>query len=71
LNPLDFYVWGNLKAFAYSAKVHNMDTLHQLIVNTCQTIRNYPGIVDRAGESMIRCAQARINPHGEYSEHLL
>jgi hypothetical protein len=61
LNPLDFYVWGHLKPFAFSAPAHKVDTLHQHIVNACQTIHNYPFVFDRARRSMIRRDQAILS----------
>jgi hypothetical protein len=29
VNPLDFYLWGNLKALVYSGPIENEETLHQ------------------------------------------
>jgi hypothetical protein len=69
-NPLDFYLWGQ-KALAYLAPAHKVETLHQHIVNTCQTIRNYPGIFEQVWQLMIRCAQACIEPHRGYFEQFL
>jgi hypothetical protein len=43
LNHLDIYLWGHFKALVYSPLVHNVETLHQHIVNTCQVIWNCPG----------------------------
>ena len=31
LNPLDFYLWGHLKAIVYSTPIHNMEILRQRI----------------------------------------
>jgi hypothetical protein len=61
LNPMDFYLWGHLKALVYSAPVLNVKTLHQRIVNACRTIQNYPRTFERLRHSMIRRGQACIN----------
>jgi hypothetical protein len=46
LNPLYFYLWGHLKPVVYAAPVAHEWTLHHRIVDTCHTIRNYPGIFE-------------------------
>jgi hypothetical protein len=44
LNPLDFYLWGHLKALVYAAPLDNEEALHHRSVHACQTIRIYPGV---------------------------
>jgi hypothetical protein len=60
LNPLDFYLWGHLKTLVNAA----------LVVDACQTIRNYPGIFERMRRSMMRRVDACIESHGGHFEHL-
>ncbi|KAJ8887984.1 hypothetical protein PR048_007469 [Dryococelus australis] len=47
LSPLDFYLWGHLKAPVYATPVDDVGTLHNRIVVGCETIRNFPGIHQR------------------------
>jgi hypothetical protein len=47
---------GHLKTLLCAAPVDNEEALHHRIVDTCQTIRNYPGIFERMWRSMSRRA---------------
>jgi hypothetical protein len=38
-------------------------------VDACQTIRNYPGIFERARLSMMKCVEVRIESHGGHFAH--
>jgi hypothetical protein len=40
LNPLS----GHLNILVYAAPLNNEEALHHVIVDACQTIRNYPGM---------------------------
>jgi hypothetical protein len=71
LNPLDFYLWGNLKTLVYAAPVDNEEALRYRIVDACQTIRNYTGIFGRMWRPMMRLVEACIESHGGHFEHLL
>jgi hypothetical protein len=42
VNPLDFYLWGQLKTFVYVAPVGNEEVLHHHIVVTCQDYLQLP-----------------------------
>jgi hypothetical protein len=70
LAPLDFYQWGHLKTLVYADPVDNEEALHR-IVDACQTIRNYPGIFERMGRSIMRRVEACTESHGGKFEHLL
>jgi hypothetical protein len=59
LNPLYFYVWGNLQTLVYAAPVNKKEAF-QGTVDACQTIRNCPGIFERMRRSMMRCVHACI-----------
>ena len=54
LNPLDFYLWGHLKAIVYSTPIHNVEILRQRIEQECQQIQQTPGIWKRGRQSMMR-----------------
>jgi hypothetical protein len=71
LNPLDLYLWGHLKSLVYTAPVDNEESLHHRILDTCQTIRNYPGIFERMLWSMTRRVEACIESHEGHFKHLL
>jgi hypothetical protein len=62
LNPLDFYLWGNVKCLVYAAPVDNEEALHHRFTDDFQTIRNTP-------------ASGRVEPcigfQGGHFEHLL
>jgi hypothetical protein len=61
LNPLDF--------FLYSTAVNDAATLHERIVDACQTIRTTPGILERFQYSMRRRPEACIQAGGGHFEH--
>ena len=65
LNPLDFYLWGNI---VYSTPIHNME-IHQRIEQGCQQIRPTHGIWERVRQSMMRRSEACITAHGSHFEH--
>jgi hypothetical protein len=46
LNPLDFYLWGQLNPRVCAASVDNEEALHHRIVDACRTIHSYPCIVE-------------------------
>jgi hypothetical protein len=69
--PSAFLPMGTPKTFVYAAPVYKEEALHHLIVDACQTIRNYPGIFERMRRSMTRRSEACIKFRGEYFEHVL
>jgi hypothetical protein len=60
VNPLDFYLWGLLKARVYADPISNEGELHHRIVDTRQTIGKFPGIFERMRQSMSRYAWNRV-----------
>ena len=44
LNPLDFYLWGDLKTIGYDTPVATVEVLRNRIIPACEKIRNAPGI---------------------------
>jgi hypothetical protein len=70
-NPLDFYMWEHLKTVVYAAFFHNEEVLHHRVLDTCQTILNYPGIFEWMRRSMTRHVEARIESHGGHFVYLL
>jgi hypothetical protein len=71
LNPLNFYLWKELKPLVYAAPVDNEETLHHSITDACQAICIYPAISEQMLRSMIKRVEACIGFHGGYFEHSL
>jgi hypothetical protein len=44
LNPLDFWLWGQLKTLAYTAPINDLQVLQQQVENACQEIQVKPVI---------------------------
>jgi hypothetical protein len=55
----------------YAAPVDNEGALHHRIVDAFQTIRNYPGIFARMGQSVMRRVEACIESSGGHFERIL
>jgi hypothetical protein len=71
LNPLDFYMWGQLNLPVYAAPVDNEEALHHRIVDACQTIGIYRGIFERMRRSMMGRVEVYNESHGGHSKHSL
>jgi hypothetical protein len=71
LNPLDFYLWGKLRALVCAVPVDNEDSLNHRTLDACHTIRNYPSIFERMRRSMMRRIEACTEFHGGHFEHLI
>jgi hypothetical protein len=71
LNPLDFYLSGNLKSSVYSAWVDDVETLRTRIVAGFQTISNMLGIWDCLRVAMRCQVEVCIEAGGGHLEHLL
>jgi hypothetical protein len=71
LNPVEFYLWGHLKALLYAAPVDSEEPLHHHIVDACQTISSSPGIFEWTWQSMMRHVEVWIEFHGGRFEHVL
>jgi hypothetical protein len=71
LNPLDFHLWGHLKALVYSRPVPDVDVLRQRIEDGFVQIRAMPGVFGRVRQSMERRLNACIEAEGGHFEHLL
>ena len=71
LNPLDFYLWENLKALVYRTPIQDVQSLRARIMTGCETICNTPGIFQRMRDSIRGRVDACINADGGHFEHLL
>ena len=53
LNPLEFVLWGHLKALVYTTPVDHVDDLLPRIVDSCNNIRTTPGLLEWVRQSML------------------
>lgn len=71
LNPVDFFLWGHLKSLVYASPIEDEEMLRNRIINSCETIRNTPGIFQRVRDSLVRRAEACITVGGNHFQQLL
>lgn len=71
LNPLDFFLWGYLKALVYSTPVNDLDELQQRVDQGCHLIRATVGVFERVRMSMRRRCRACLEMEGGHFEHLI
>lgn len=72
LNPLDFYLWGQLKTIVYATPVDRQEDLLPRIQAGCDHIGNLmPRVLGRVRNSMIRRCNLCIEVGGNHMEHLL
>ncbi|EZA50509.1 hypothetical protein X777_10702 [Ooceraea biroi] len=64
LNPVDFFLWGQLKSLVYATPIQNEEDLRNRIIDGCERIRNTPGIFERVRQSMERRVEACIMAAG-------
>lgn len=70
-NPIDFYMWGDVKSLVYDTPVPSVEVLRERIIQAFGTIRNRPRITARVRHSVKRRAEACIEAGGSHFEHLL
>lgn len=71
LNSLDYFLWGHLKTLVYSTPVQTEEELRNRITDSCNIIRNTPGIFQLVRESMRRRVEACILAGGGHFQHLI
>ena len=71
LNMLDYFLWGHLKSLVYTTPVNTVEELRDRIVESCNTIRNTPGIFQRVRESLNRRLEACVNVDGGHFQQFL
>lgn len=72
LNPLDFFVWGSMKAFVYNGiEVANEEDLQQRIFQAAAHIREDRAVFNRLLRKFTERVQACIDANGGHFEHLL
>jgi hypothetical protein len=69
LTPLDFYLWGHLKAQVYAEKIRNVEHLRQHIIVACNAIT--PGIIKRVFVDWVKWLNLCIENNGGHIEQVL
>lgn len=70
--PLDFFLWGYVKALVYDVgSVPTAEVLRQRITDAFQVVRNTPGILERVRQSMRRRMEGCVVAGGGHFQHLL
>lgn len=69
LNPLDFFLWGYLKAYVYRTPLENIEQLHQRLAEVLDTVT--PEMLTRCSESFItRARWCRRRRGGHFESRL-
>lgn len=71
LNPVDFYVWGDMKNKVYCTEVPSVDDLRERIFQAAEDIRNNREVLARVRRNWLRRSEACILSQGSHFEHLL
>lgn len=71
LTPLDYYLWGHMKALVYGEKVNAREELLIRIHNAAELIRNKRDEIQNAIEGILIRAQCCINCDGGHFEQFL
>lgn len=60
MNPLDYCLWGMLKAKMYEVKIRSMDHLKERISEACAQIRNEAALLDHIHNNFAFCIEQCI-----------
>ncbi|XP_049937387.1 uncharacterized protein LOC126412052 [Schistocerca serialis cubense] len=69
LTPLDFYLWGHVKALVYSVKIRDLHNLKQRIVDACGQIQ--PDVLVKVHQDWVRRMALTIQHNGQHIDPLL
>ena len=53
LTPLDFYLWGHMKSLVYTVNHINEEDLVNIIMDAATAIKNDPGVIQNAMQSIL------------------
>lgn len=70
-NPVDYHIWGHLKAKVYSTTINNRDELLQKIHNACEEMKNNPDIIRKSVNHILTRARKCIQQNGLHFEQFL
>ena len=68
LNPPDFVLWGHLKALVYTTPIDHVDDVLPWTVDSCNTIRTIPGLLEWLRQSMLLHCQLCLQEGGVTSK---
>lgn len=71
LTPLDFFLWGHMKALVYETPVVSQEDLVARVAAAAYDIQHRPGIFERVRENMTRRCHACIESGGRNFEQFL
>lgn len=71
LTPLDYFLWGHLKALVYETPVPNQQELLGRVMAASAQVQDIPGIFHRVRQSMKNRAQLCTEQRGGHFEQLL
>lgn len=71
LTPMDFFLWGHMKAEVYKNKPQTRVELIERILNVTQTIRDNPAMIRAATSSLLKRARLCRDQNGGHFENLL
>jgi transposase len=57
LNPVDYFVWNQVKSLVYTSAIDTVEELQHWIKGACQEIRNEPGVFEKIRNSVRRRVQ--------------
>ena len=69
LSPLDFYLWGHLKAMVYQEKIRDIIHLKERITNAITSITST--VLMRAHQQWETCINMCIQNNGSHIEHIM
>jgi hypothetical protein len=69
LTPLDYHLWGHLKAQVYTEKIRNVEHLRQRIIEACNAITS--GIIKRVFVDWVKWLNLCIEDNGGHTEQVL
>jgi hypothetical protein len=69
LTPLNFYLWGHLKAQVYAEKITNVEHLHQHSIEAFNAIT--PGIIKHVFLDWVKWLNLCIENNGGHIEQVL
>ena len=71
LTPLDYYLWGHMKALVYESKVDSRTELRARIFAAAEHVRNHPDNIASAIQTLLKRAENCLSTGGGHFEQLL
>ena len=71
LNPLDFFLWGYLKARVYRVKIRDIDHLRERIGEECALINGNVEMLRKVQDNFLKRCRLCVASNGEHVEHVL